>query len=228
MSQVAGDRAGDRETEAPRIRPLPLDRWDGSVIDALETGRSALLSDELQAALDSRDPHRLAAVLPNAITTLLYSPEVAGPWLQFNGALLRNLSLTPRLRELLVLRVAWLTRSRYEWLQHVRLAPRYGIDEAEVERIATAGCGGPWEPLEADLFQAVEQMLVRHCVDRETWSRLADRLDERALVELPFVVGAYATLAMAFNTLEIQPDPQYQSANAPAFPDASDTSDTEV
>jgi hypothetical protein len=31
-------------------------------------------------------------------------------------------------------------------------------------------------------------------------------------------VGAYSTLAMAFNTLAIQPDPQYRSVNAPAFP----------
>ena len=205
--------------DGPRIAPLPLDRWDDSVMDALETGRSSLLSDELQAALDSRDPRRLAEVLPNAITTLLYSPDVAGPWLQFNGALLRNLSLTPRLRELLVLRVAWLTRSRYEWLQHVRMAPRYGIEEAEVERIATDDAPGPWDPIEADLLEAADQMLTCHRVDGATWSRLADRLDERSLVELPFVVGAYATLAMAFNTLAIQPDPQYRSVNAPAFPE---------
>lgn len=218
MTSADGHRAGDHLTDAPRVVPLPVDRWDGAVMDALETARPALLSDELQAALDSRDPHRLAGVLPNAITTLLYSPEVAGPWLQFNGALLRNLSLTPRLRELLVLRVAWLTRSRYEWLQHVRMAPRYGIEEEEVGRIATDDAPGPWEPLESALLDAVDQMLTGHRVDGETWSRLAEQLDERALVELPFVVGAYATLAMAFNTLGIQPDPQYRSVNAPAFP----------
>jgi hypothetical protein len=61
-------------------------------------------------------------------------------------------------------------------------------------------------------------MLTRHSVDGAIWSRLAESLDARALVELPFVVGAYATLAMAFNSLGIQPDPQYQSVNAPAFP----------
>ena len=31
---------------------------------------------------------------------------------------------SPRQRELMVLRVAWRTRSRYEWVQHLRLAPR--------------------------------------------------------------------------------------------------------
>ena len=115
--------------------------------------------------------------------------------------------------------MAWLTRSRYEWLQHVRMAPRYGIEEAEVERIATDDAPRPWDPLEADLLEAADQMLTCHRVDGATWSRLADRLDERSLVELPFVVGAYATLATAFNTLAIQPDPQYPSVNAPAFPE---------
>jgi alkylhydroperoxidase family enzyme len=187
-------------------------------MSALEAGRSALLSDELQLALDSRDVARLAAVLPNAITTMLYSPDLAGAWLAFNGALLRGISLPPRLRELVVLRVAWRCRSEYEWRQHARMAPRYRISEDEVARIATDDCDGPWKAGEADVLAFVDQLLTHHCVDTATWERAAGQLDDAQLVELPFVVGAYATLAMAFNVFRIQLDPQYQSAVAPPIP----------
>lgn len=217
MSRLVENRTSMTGAE-PRLAPLPAGRWDEEVVDALELGRSALLSDELQAALDSRDPDRLAKVLPNAITTMLYNPRLAGAWLAFNGALLRDLALSPRNRELVVLRVAWRTRSRYEWLQHVRMAPRHGITPEEVGRIATEACPGPWAPLEGDLLAATDQLLGTHTITAATWQRLARSMDQRELVELPFVIGAYATLAMAFNTFGIQPDPQYQSVEAPPIP----------
>ena len=106
--------------------------------------------------------------------------------------LLQTPTLEPRDRELMVLRVAWRTRSRYEWVQHVRLAPRVGITPEEIAAVAD----GPerrrsWTPLEADLLAATDQLIDGYRVDDDTWARLAEQLDERQLVELVFVVGTY-------------------------------------
>lgn len=219
MADTTGHPSPEEDgSRPPRLPPLPRERWDAEVMDALEEGRSALLAVELQQALDSKDRDRLASVLPNGITTLLYNPGLSGAWLAFNGTLLRELTLSARHRELIVLRVAWRTRSTYEWRQHVRMAPRYQIGEDEVERIATARCDGPWDALDDDLLAATDQLLDRHTIDGPTWGRLAARLDKRELVELPFVVGAYATLAMAFNSFAIELDPQYRTVTAPPIP----------
>ena len=188
----------------PRLPPLPVESWGEEIIDALEVGRASLLNDQLRSALDARDPAGLAAVLPNGITTLLHHPPLAGRFLAFNGGLLSHAVLSERWRELMVLRVAWRTRSEYEWRQHVRMAPRFGISEEEVRAVASGT--GEWVAPEGDLLAAVDQLLDTYSIDASTWEALAAHLDQAQLVEVPFVVGTYALLAMAYKSFAMQPD----------------------
>ena len=53
----------------------------------------------------------------------------------------------------------------------------------------------------------------------DTWSRLAERLDERQLVELVFVVGTYTVLAMAFNSFGLQLDADLQEIASTSRPE---------
>ena len=54
----------------------------------------------------------------NVLGALAYHPELAKAFFTFNGHLLSATSLTPRQRELLILRTAVLRQSEYEWAQH--------------------------------------------------------------------------------------------------------------
>ena len=117
-----------------------------------------------------------------------------------------------------MLRVAWRTGCRYVWLQHVRIAPRYGVTPAEVEAVAS-GPGAPgWEPVEGALLAATDQLLDRHAIDAPTWERLEVALDDRQLVELPLLVGAYLTQALTYNSLGVQLDPGLLEVEAPVVP----------
>ncbi len=158
--------------------------------------------------------------VPNVIGTLLHHPALAGPFLAFNNVLLSTPTLEPRLRELMVLRVAWQTRSTYEWLQHVRFAERFAVTPEEIAAIEHGADAGIWSPLEADLLAATDQLLAGYRIDDETWHRLTEHLDERQLVEVVFVVGTYTCLAMAFRSFGLQVDPELETLVAPALPDA--------
>jgi 4-carboxymuconolactone decarboxylase len=187
--------------DGPRIPPLATDEWGEDAVAALRTafgeqGAERLLSDE-----PGTPP------MPNVLTTLMRHPALAGPLLTYNAVLLRTPTVEPRLRELMILRVAWRTRSAYEWAQHVSLAPRTEITAADIDAVAREVDTGVWSPLEADLLRATDQLIDQYCIDDETWSRLAEHLDERQLVEVAFVVGTYTCLAMAFNTFGIELDP---------------------
>ena len=50
----------------------------------------------------------------------------------------------------------------------------------------------------------MDQLVDHFRIDDDTWARLAAQLDERQLVEVAFVVGTYACLAMLFNSVGIQ------------------------
>jgi len=153
----------------------------------------------------------------------MHHPGLAGPFLAFNRVLLFTPALPPRLRELMVLRVAWRTRSTYEWVQHVRLAQGCGITPDEVDAIARgADTDATWTPLEADLLAATNELIDGYRVDDATWARLAEQLDERQLVEVVFVVGTYTCLAMAFNSFGLELDPELRTLAAPPLPDSED------
>jgi alkylhydroperoxidase family enzyme len=122
------------------------------------------------------------------------------------------------LRELMILRVAWRTRSEYEWAQHVKLGEHCGVTPEDVEALANDANRDRWGPLERDLLAATDQLLDRARIDDETWQRLAARLDERQLVEVVFVVGTYTCLAMAFNSFGVALDPGLDSSGIARLP----------
>ena len=145
---------------------------------------------------------------------MLHHPDVARTWLSFNNVLLWNGALDARLRELMVLRVAWRTRSTYEWAQHVRMARRCGITAEEIDAITDGTGAGVWSPLDADVLAATDQLLDHYRIDDDTWARLAERLDERQLMEVAFIVGTYTCLAMAFNSVGLELDPELHETTA--------------
>jgi 4-carboxymuconolactone decarboxylase len=204
-------------TAGPRLAPLPVDRWDDDARAALQAGFGKEATDRFL----SSGPD--ATRVPNALTTLMHHPGLAGPFLAFNRVLLFTPALPPRLRELIVLRVAWRTRSTYEWVQHVRLAQGCGVTRDEIDAIAlVAGADATWSPLEADLLAATDALIDRFRIDDRTWARLAEHLDERQLVEVVFVVGTYTCLAMAFNSFGLELDPELRTLAAPPLPESED------
>ena len=197
---------------APRLPPLPLDRWDDDVRAAMREGAPAELIEKYMSTGPDAVP------VPNVLGTLAHHPAMARPFLKFNAVLLRKPTIEPRLRELMVLRVAWRTRSTYEWAQHVRLAERYAVTPDDVAAIGEGHTAPRWSPLEADLLAATDQLLDSYRIDDDIWARLAEHFDERQLVELLFVVGTYTCLAMAFNSFGLQLDPEVRAMSIPPLP----------
>jgi 4-carboxymuconolactone decarboxylase len=188
-------------TSDPRLPPIPPERWDEEMTAALHAGFGAAPPD-----------------MPNVVRTLLHHPRLAGPFLAYNNVLLRKPAIIPRLRELMILRVAWRTGSAYEWLQHIRLARRYEITDDEIAAIASGETGKTWTPLEEILLAATDQLIDRYRIDDATWDGLAEHLDERQLVEVVFIVGTYVGLAMAFRSFGLQLDADLESMVVPAMP----------
>jgi 4-carboxymuconolactone decarboxylase len=201
------------DAPAPRLAPLPRERWG----DDVRTALTSAYSDEVADRFFATGPDAIPT--PSALATMMHHPALAGPFLTYNNVLLQAPTLEPRMRELMILRVAWRTRAPYEWAQHVRLAGRAGITSDEIAAVARDTDLAEWAPFEADLLAATDQLVDHYRVDNATWDRLAQQLDERQLVELVFVVGTYTGLAMAFNSFGLQLDPELRELAATTFPE---------
>jgi 4-carboxymuconolactone decarboxylase len=184
----------------PRIQPRPPSEWDAEVFDAL-----AVMRREDSEAAQGNEPGAPRVV--NALAVLMRYPVLAKAFLTFNRHLLFSSSLSDRIRELLILRIAWLRRAEYEWAQHVLLAQKAGLREEEIKAVKDGPGAAVWAPFDAALLRAVDELHTDAIITDTTWDSLAAHLDQRQLMDLVFTVGAYDLLAMAFNTFGLELDP---------------------
>jgi 4-carboxymuconolactone decarboxylase len=199
-----------------RLQPLPADQWDDVAIAAIRQAFPASVVEDF----------RTKGPVPNVLATMLHHPALAGSFNRFGNVLLREPAIGHRARELMLLRVAWRTQAHYEWVHHVRLASRYGLNAADVAGVIDGGAGS-WSPLERDLIAATDQLLDNYRIDEATWARLSRQLDEQQLVELPFVVGTYTCLAMAFNSWNLQVEDGVDVKGVPPLPGWQSTRSTQ-
>ena len=107
-------------------------------------------------------------------------------------------------RELLILRVAWRTRSGYEWNQHSRMGADAGLTKPQLDAIPRGPAAAVWTPLERSLLTAVDEMVDAHRVSDETWGGLVSAFAPAQILELLFVIGGYLCLAGVLNSLGLQ------------------------
>ncbi len=147
--------------------------------------------------------------------TLVRHPGLYRRWLPFAGKLLAAGKLSPRDRELVILRSAHLCRARYEWAQHVAIARHAGLADEEIRAIAEGSSDPIWNDGDSTFLRAVDEVIENHCISEATWNALEHRCTIEQLIELPMLAGHYAMLAGVLNSLGVQPE----SADLPALGD---------
>jgi len=173
--------------KAPRIAPLDEKDWSAEQRELLA-------------------PIVRSGKVYNIFKTLVRYPKLLKRWLPLGNHLLFKSSLTPRDRELLILRTAWLARAEYEWGQHLVIAEREGLSRPEIERVAAGPESPGWSAGEAALLRAADELFRDTCIGEATWSALRERYGTPEIMDIVFTVGAYAMLAMALNSFGVPLD----------------------
>lgn len=137
-------------------------------------------------------------------TTLARHPALFARWDALGEQLLTG-ELPGRDRELLILRTAFLTRGIFQWAYHEPLARKAGMSDEDLDRIVRGPGDGAWPPHQAALVSAVDELTWSATISDATWSALADRYNERQLIEIVVVVGQYVHNAFLANALRIEP-----------------------
>ena len=178
----------------PRLKPLAQEEW----------------TEEQQKLLTSR--LRNGRVL-NVFSTMARHPKMAEAWLTFASYILGRSTLPVRDREILILRIGFLCRSEYEFGQHTLIGKRAGLSPEEIVRIMKGPEAVGWDPFEAALLRAVDELHAAAFISEDTWKALAKRYDEKQLMDVVMTVGQYNLVSMLLNTFGVQLDPGF-----PGFP----------
>lgn len=142
----------------------------------------------------------------NIFATLAHHPALLRRWLVFAGHVLAKSSLTPRDRELAILRVGVRCHSPYEFGQHHVIAQRCDISVEEIERVKAGPDDPSWSPFDAALLRAVDELHDDSRIGDATWAVLAERYSAEQLLDLIFAVGQYHLVSFALNSCGVQLD----------------------
>jgi 4-carboxymuconolactone decarboxylase len=159
-----------------------------------------------QKTLDALAPYRDSHGDIYAIwRTLARHPEALRRFIVFSNHVLGKNALPTRWRELVILRVAYLTKADYEWGQHVRIGREAGLTDPEVSAIIS----GDWSALadqEVALLEATDELVLNHKLSDGSWARFRSQLTDEQIIDALYTVGQYLTVALIVNALHIAPE----------------------
>jgi alkylhydroperoxidase family enzyme len=186
-----------------RIQPLPPDSWTDAAreVFALAEGPEA----------------RERGARTNATLTLANHPELATAVFTFHKAIARICSFPLRLRELVILKVAWERRTQFAWGQHVRIGREAGLGDADFHAIRTGGEGAGWSEVERLAVRAAGELCATNRIADATWDGLAAHLSRTELMELIYLIGQYELNCWMFNAIRTEIEPELVD---PAMPEA--------
>jgi 4-carboxymuconolactone decarboxylase len=142
--------------------------------------------------------------------TCLRNPDLCRAWMPFTLYLLSDKnSLTTRDKELLILRTSWLCRADYDWAHHVARAKQAGLTDEEIQRIPKGPDARGWSSFDALLLRATDELHADQFIKDATWKSLAERYNERQLMDAVFTVGQYVMVSMFLNSAGIQLEPGF-------------------
>jgi 4-carboxymuconolactone decarboxylase len=183
----------------PLLKPLAVDDWGDDEYAAVGA-LFGLPGDEIPRAGSGqpRDPSKF-----DILGVLARHPAMAREFLAYNAFLLQRGELPLRLRELAILRLAHARRSAFFWGEHVRVALAGGLSEEDIARLGRGN--GEFEGADRLVLETTDELLADGRAQEATWRRLVEQLATHQAMELIFVVGTYAMLAMACDTFGLAP-----------------------
>ncbi|MBK6286763.1 MAG: carboxymuconolactone decarboxylase family protein [Gammaproteobacteria bacterium] len=166
-------------------------------IELVTLERSVQLTEQLgiPAILADRNIFRLLLrrpTLAKAVNELLYS-------------LLYGAALDDRLRELVIMRIAWVSGSDYEWTQHYGVAVRaFGCTEEDLAAVRDWQNASHFGAREKAVLAATDETLAVGKISEPTWRQCRQEVgSEEACLDLVASIGAWTMISQIARSTEL-------------------------
>jgi len=155
----------------------------------------------------------------NLFRILAHSPVAARRFNAVGHFIRYESELAPRLRQLAILQVGYLTRSAYEYSHHIKISRDFGLTDDEIRAIELENKNLPscLDPLARNVIAAARELTVEGDLSDELFTRLRSALGEKVLIELLVTISFYNAVDLMLTALRIDVEPEYE-AYLRAFP----------
>jgi len=147
----------------------------------------------------------------NLFRALVNSPNAARTWSAVGQYIRHGSKLDPRLRELAILQVGYVTRSPYEYSHHVKIGHDFGVSDADIRAMEaeTAGRPSDLDPLAKTVLKAAREMTTDLAISDATFAGLREELDTERLTDLVLTIAFYGAVVRILATLQIDVEDDY-------------------
>ena len=179
--------------QGPRIAPLPVDQRTAEQQSLIERAQPPAQVRQLLGGGDSE-----------WVEIMARQPGLFAAHMAFAQKFMAEPTLSPRDRELAVLRLGWLSGAPFEWGGHVVIGKACGLTSEEIGRVRSGADADGWSDCERAILRAVDELHAGSMICDATWSSLCAELDDAQLIELILLIGHYTTVAYYQNALRFR------------------------
>ena len=134
---------------------------------------------------------------------LLNAPEIAQGWEALLTAIRNRNSLSPAIREMIILRVAVLNRAQYEFDAHVPHAIKAGMSEDQITLLKEDLIAGTFSEQKRLILKLTDVMTKEIQVPDSLFDQVKPHFNDQEILELVTTISAYNMVSRLLNALHI-------------------------
>ena len=159
----------------------------------------------------------------NLLRLMSHSPKGATAFHTMGQYIRHESPLNPRLREMAILQIGYMTRSVYEYTHHIKISRDFGVSDEDIRAIAIETKGSPsqLDALTQAVLRAAREMTHNIAASDASFNELKTHLDNESLTDLVLIISFYNAVVRFLATMEIDNEPEYQALLAD-FPFGAD------
>jgi alkylhydroperoxidase family enzyme len=153
----------------------------------------------------------------NVYRALANAEKVFTGWMLAGRAILTSPVLPVRMREIVVLRTAYLMDSPYELGQHRDVARTAGLSRDEINAIASESewLTTDFNPVELAVLHLTSDLVTTRSVSAAVFDQVHEALGSEATVEVLMLINRYSGLALMLNALKVDLDESARLSSPP-------------
>ncbi len=129
------------------------------------------------------------------LRTFGHHPALANAFSPLNIHLLSSNTLPVKLRQIAIMRTAWLTRAVYMWSSHLQTSVSCGLSPEMYGPIQRGPDDPYFTPFERVVMLATEELVNDRKVGDANWEALRAEWSDKQMLDFLFTVGCYVMVA---------------------------------
>jgi len=129
------------------------------------------------------------------LRTFAHHPVLANAFSPLNVHLLSENTLPVKLRQIAIMRTAWITKAAYMWSSHLNTSVRCGLSDEMFGPIQRGEDDPYFTEFERVVIRATDELVNDRYISDANWNALAAEWDRKQMLDFMFTVGCYAMVA---------------------------------